>query len=441
MKQVSVLIPSWNGRAHLEPCLAALAARVDPGLLVEILVLDNGSSDGTVEWLRRTHPEVRVVESRLNLGFAAGMNHLARAAGGDLLALLNNDTRPHPEWLAELITALAEAPPETAAVSGLILDWEGERLDFADGIVTFDGHAFQRGYRTPIDRAELPADGADLPFLCGANALVRRADFEQVGGFDGDYFAYFEDVDLGWRLRLAGRRIAFARRAVIRHRSMATSELLGRYRRGVLFERNAFATAFKNLDEQTFHGLMPAILATVLARTTTLLADGNPGGASLRDDPFPTLGHAESVDLIDQAAPGETRAAGPRALAAPSRQRRGLAERIARFGWRETARRALARLASLSLARGGPVITDPRTLAQLQAVTGILGGLDRLAVKRRAVQALRRVPEQALLEQFPLWIVPTYPGDEAFFASDGFSALLPPGLPLERTLLDELMAP
>lgn len=430
--KVSILIPSWNGRAHLETCLSALAEGHRPGVECETLVFDNGSSDGTVPWLEQHHPEVRVVSSPHNVGFAGAMNRLAAAASGQWLALLNNDTRPRPEWLGELVDALAASGPQVAAVSGLILDWDGGRLDFADGVITFDGHAFQRGYRVPLAEARLPADGAPLPFACGANTLIRRDVFEAVGGFDADYFAYFEDVDLGWRLRLAGYEIHFASRATIHHRSMATSELLGRYQRGVLFERNAFATAFKNLDDECFHGLFPAILATLMTRTTTLIADGNPGGASIRHDPFPT-GAPELVSPAGAPLVEQPMAMNPR--------RRGLRERVSRFGWSETARRGLARLASLTLARGGPVLTDPRTLSQLQAVSGILGGLDRLALKRAQVQALRRVPERVLLEQFPLWIVPTYPGDEAFFASPGFAALLPPDLPLRRARLDQLMAP
>jgi GT2 family glycosyltransferase len=433
MSSVSILIPSWNGRTHLEHCLAALEQQVDPGVPWDIWVLDNGSADDTVAWLGERHPHVRVIPSARNLGFAPAMNALAAAAEGRWLALLNNDTRPEPTWLGELVEALGTAPPQVGAVSGLILDWEGARLDFADGVITFDGHAFQRGYRQPFAGARLPEERAHLPFVCGANALIRREVFEAVGGFDADYFAYFEDVDLGWRLRLAGHPITFARHAVIHHRSMATSELLGRYRRGVLFERNAFATAFKNLGEASFHGLFPAIFATLMMRTATLLADNNPGGASTRHDPFPR---------VETPTPAAGAAVAPApAIPAPAPVRRGLRERLVRYGWRETARRGLARAVSSGLARGGPVITDPRTLSQLQAVSGILGNLDRLAAKRAAVQALRRVDDRELLAEFPLWIVPTYPGDEAFFASAGFEALLPRDVPLVRARLDELMTP
>lgn len=431
MNRISILVPSWNGRGHLEHCLAALNEQHAPGVEHEVLVLDNGSSDNTCSWIATNHAHVKVIASPINLGFAEAMNRLAGAATGNLLAFLNNDTSPQRGWLGELVAALLGAPPEVAAVSGLILDWDGGLLDFADGVVTFDGHAFQRGYRLPLAKAHLPASGAHLPFACGANALVRREAFDAVGGFDRDYFAYFEDVDLGWRLRLAGWHIAFAPRAVIHHRSMATSELLGRYRRGVLFERNAFATAFKNLDDHSFGALMPAIWATLAHRTTTLLADNNPGGASIRHDPFPVLPSA-SHDAPRATIGGPTPGNAPR---------RGLRDRLSRFGWRETTRRGLARITSLTLAHGGPVVTDPRTLSQLQALTGILAGLDRLVVKRAAVQALRRRPDTALLAEFPLWVVPTYPGDEQFFASTGFQGLLPSSLPLRRARLDELMAP
>jgi hypothetical protein len=375
-----------------------------------------------------------VLASDTNLGFAEAMNRLAAAATGNLLAFLNNDTRPQRGWLGELVAALLSAPAEVAAVSGLILDWDGGLLDFADGVVTFDGHAFQRGYRLPLAAAHLPASGAHLPFACGANALVRRGAFEAVGGFDRDYFAYFEDVDLGWRLRLAGWHVNFAPRAVIHHRSMATSELLGRYRRGVLFERNAFATAFKNLDDESFGALMPAIWATLVHRTTTLIADCNPGGASIRHDPFPAVPLAADPTF----APGS---AGTPGFAPAPPRRRGLRDRLSRFGWRETLRRGVARVTSLAVAGGGPVLTDPRTVSQLQALTGILNGLDRLVAKRAEVQALRRTADRELLAEFPLWVVPTYPGDESFFASSGVNGLLPATVPLRKARLDELMAP
>ncbi len=99
--EVSVVILSWQGLEHLKTCLPALREQQDPGVPWEVLVLDNGSEDGTAAWVRKHHPEVRLIESPVNLGFCGGNNLLVREATGDLIALLNNDTRPRPEWLAE----------------------------------------------------------------------------------------------------------------------------------------------------------------------------------------------------------------------------------------------------------------------------------------------------------------------------------------------------
>jgi GT2 family glycosyltransferase len=100
------------------------------------------------------------------------------------VALLNNDTRPREGWLAALVEALAGAPGDVAAVSGQIVDWTGERLDFGRGLMTFDGHAFQLDFRRPLGRARLPADGDELLFPCGGNLLVKKRSFLDAGGFD-----------------------------------------------------------------------------------------------------------------------------------------------------------------------------------------------------------------------------------------------------------------
>ena len=206
---VAVAVASWNGRRHLETLLPALEAQDDPGVPWEVLLFDNGSRDGTAAWVRRAFPRVRLVESPVNQGFCAANNRLVEASGADAVALLNNDTRPRRDWLAALVGALAAAPAEVAAVSGMIVDWEGERLDFARGAMTFDGHAFQVGFRRPLagpGAAEVPADGAELPFPCGGNLLVRRGSFLAAGGFDEDRYPHpsIEDIDLGHRLTARG---------------------------------------------------------------------------------------------------------------------------------------------------------------------------------------------------------------------------------------------
>ncbi len=474
---VSVAILSWNGRRHLETCLEALAVQQDPGVDWEVLVLDNGSTDGTGAWLRERYPQgetarrapprVRWIESAVNLGFCAGNNRLVAAAAGEAVAFLNNDTRPGRGWLAALTGALAAAPADVAAVSGRIVDWEGERLDFGRGVMTFDGHAFQLDFRRPLATARVPARGEELLFACGGNMLIRRASFVAAGGFDESYFAYLEDVDLGWRLWSGGERVIFEPAAVVHHRSNATSDLLGLYNRGFLFERNAFLTAYKNYEPGLWEKLMPALLLTFLSRTHTMLADNNPGGTSLRIDPYAgwiantgVPAGATGEDCLDAGGrdplpTAETPAAPPPAgllsLA-------GLRRRWRQYGARELGRRAAVKLRAELRSRlaprgnggwrrpGGPaspprspVLSDERTVAQLRALSYLLTHLEKAAAAREAIQRRRRRSDREIFTRFPLYLVPTYPGDRALFESPGFAHWLPPDLPLARHRLEELM--
>lgn len=443
VRKASVAVVSWNGRRHLETCLPALRDQLDPGVPYEVLVLDNGSSDGTEEWVRLHHPEVRLVRSAANVGFCGGNNRLMAAAEGDAVALLNNDTRPEPGWLAALVDALSAAPDDVAAVSGKIVDWTGERLDFARGVLTFDGHAFQQDYGRPLAAARVPAAGSELLFACGGNMIVRRESFRAAGGFDEDYFAYLEDVDLGWRLWLGGERVLFTPEAVVHHRSMATSDLLGNANRGFLFERNAFLTAYKNYDDAFLSRLLPAILLTLTHRTQTLLVQNNPGGEQLTFDPYAGL-------IADTARPGSGAEAGAaqEAFPPPAYPKLTLREKWREYGPREFVRRG-ARKAWRALVPERIVdarpphearLTDDRTVAQFRAVTQLLANLDPATAKRREVQHRRRRGDREIFERFPLHVVPTYPGDERLFASAAFRAWVGDDLPVVYKAFEDVMA-
>jgi GT2 family glycosyltransferase len=438
LRKVTVAILSWNGRQHLETCLAALAAQADPGVDWEILVLDNGSTDGTAAWLRErwgSAARVRLVESPVNLGFCAGNNRLVAEAGGDAVALLNNDTRPEPGWLGSLVETLASAPPDVAAVSGKIVDWNGERLDFGRGLMTFDGHAFQLDFRRPLKSARVPKAGEELAFACGGNLLVRRASFLAAGGFDESYFAYLEDVDLGWRLWSGGERIVFAPGAVVHHRSSATSDLLGLYNRGFLFERNAYLTAYKNYEAGLWEKILPAVMLTLLSRTQSLLL-ANPGTDTLRIDPY--------AGQIANTGPKTGPSPRPRAVELPPATTwEGFKVRWRGYGPRDFLHRGLRKLGVVPPPPAVPVeaprLTDERTIAQFRALHWLTGHLDGAAESRAAVQKRRKRSDREIFERFPAYLVPTYPGDAELFASPGFQAWLPKELPLRRVELRDIM--
>lgn len=437
MKKVVVALLSWNGRHHLETCLPALAAQQrHPGIEWEILVLDNGSSDGTADWLRKTWPKVRLIASPVNLGFCAGNNRLAaEASDADALALLNNDTRPEPGWLAALVDALRSAPPDVAAVSGKIVDWEGERLDFGRGVMTFDGHAFQLDFRRPLGRARVPQAGEELLFACGGNLLIRRSSFLEAGGFDESYFAYLEDVDLGWRLWSGGERVLFAPDAVVRHRSSATSDLLGLFNRGFLFERNAFLTAYKNYEPGIWERIMPALMLTLTARTHRLLIGNNPGTGTLQVDPYAGwIANTGGIGGNGTPAPPARVPITPANIFLKLREH-GPRKFVSKVAERLRAARSRPPAPPLD----GPRLTDERTIAQLRAIHWLLGHLDGAAERRAAVQRRRRCSDREIFERFPLYVVPTYPGDEHLFATPGFEAWLPADLPLVRAELGEIM--
>ncbi len=432
-QSLAVLVVSWNGRAHLEHLLPALADQRDPGCAWRILLFDNGSTDGTVGWVRERYPQIEILEGARNLGFAAANNRLAERAESDLLVLVNNDMRPRPDWLAALVDAYAAAAPEVTAISGLIVDWDERHLDFGRGIRTFDGHAFQLDARRPLDRARIPQSGELVPFACGGNMLIERRAFLEAGAFDASFFAYLEDVDLGWRLWAGGERAQFCREAVVAHRASATSERLGVFHRGFLFERNALLTAYKNYDRELWPKLMPAVLLTFLARVETLLVEGNPSAGLLRRDP------------VGGAPAGAAEVAKAR-MSTGGAPEGDLLAKWRRHGSREMARRARRKVARearrLFADRTGERVDldHPQAIAHLRALSLFRATLDQAAGRRAEALARRRVPDRELVERFPLYLVATYPGDERLFSSAGFASFLPESPRLERARLEEIQA-
>jgi len=403
-RKVSVVIVSWNGRSHLETCLRGLASQHAPGLACEHWVFDNGSDDGTMDWLSANYPDVKVIRSPVNLGFCAANNRIVAETDADLLVFLNNDTLPEPDWLGELVTAIADAPADVAAVTGLIVDWSGKKLDFGTGVMAFDGYAFQVDLRRPLGTAARPVAGQEQLFGCGANLIVRRESFLAAGGFDDEFFAYFDDVDLGWRFWSGGERVISAPRAIVRHRHASSGAGLGQ-KRDFLVARNSFLTVYKNYDSDMWASMMPALMMTLVARTMTLL-NTNPALASAAADPFAAGAQA----ALATGAPGTV---------TPRRRWLPFGERVAND----------ARLPEALLDRG--------STAQLRTLDWLGRNMDALAHRRRAVQSRRQRPDAEIFEKFPLHLVPIYPGDSELFQSAGFQALLPQTPRLRyRTLAD-----
>jgi len=202
--RASVVVVVHAGAHHLEDSLGSLASPAERGS-IEVVLVDNGSADGCGEAARRRYPWAKVIRSDDNTGFAGGVHLGVGAATGDVLVLLNDDAAAEPGLVEAHVETLA-ANPKAAVSAGRLTSWDGRKHDFVRGGVTFDCHAFQLGQGVEVADIEPPAPGTPLPFACGGNMAIRRSDWEKSGGFDPELFAYFEDVDLGWRLWAVGRR-------------------------------------------------------------------------------------------------------------------------------------------------------------------------------------------------------------------------------------------
>jgi GT2 family glycosyltransferase len=196
----AVVIPNWNGREWLRRCLDSVAAQtLTPA---EVVVVDNGSTDGSLELLAERGSEVRTIELGRNTGFAFAVNRGIEAVGAELVALVNNDVVLEPDWL-ERMTATLTAHPEAASVASKMVDMDdpGVLYDAGD-FLRRDGACEQRG-RFERDDGSYDRPGEAFSACAGAG-LYRREAVLAAGGFDERYFAYLEDVDLGLRLRLRG---------------------------------------------------------------------------------------------------------------------------------------------------------------------------------------------------------------------------------------------
>lgn len=279
----SIIIVNWNGRTWLEQCLPALAAQTYRDF--EIILFDNGSSDDSVPWLQSHWPQVRLLQSDHNLGFAAANNQAIQAAHGRFLILLNNDTQPEPEWLAELLRPTAD--PGVGMVAACILNWQHPHLLDSAGIeVDQVGIAWQRGWGKPVETAVTPQD---VFGPSGAAALYRRDMLDQIGLFDEQFFAYYEDVDLAWRAQRAGWRCRYAPLARVRHWHSATAQRQPA-RKAFLLGRNKLWTISQNYPWPALLWWLPLIcLADFLAVLYQLLWQRQVGGVYGRLAALPAL--------------------------------------------------------------------------------------------------------------------------------------------------------
>ncbi|MEA2320011.1 MAG: hypothetical protein QOD44_4200, partial [Solirubrobacteraceae bacterium] len=254
--RVTVIIPTWNGCQLVDAALASLAEQRFGDFTV--IVVDNGSTDGTAGHVRSSHPDVELVALTENRGFAGAVNIGIGRAEGEYVALLNNDMELDPDWLGELVAALDAEPRAGSAASKLRMLREPGRLDGAGDIVTWYGATWRRGHGEP-DRGQYDEPGV-VASPCAGAALYRRRALEEVGGFDERFFAYLEDADGGLRAQLAGWPCLWVPAAVAYHLGGATSRRMGDLETE-LIARNTLALVLKSFPAARLLAWAPLILA------------------------------------------------------------------------------------------------------------------------------------------------------------------------------------
>lgn len=268
--RVAVVIPNWNGERLLRTCLSSLRRQSFRDF--ETVLVDNGSTDGSLELLAREFPEARVVALGENRGFAAAANAGIAATEAEYVVLLNNDTEQDPGWLEALVRA-ADVHPEAGSFASKLVDFHDRRLlDGAGDALRLSGLPYRLGHGE-VDRGQFDAP-AGVFGACAAAALYRRGMLKEVGLFDEDFGSYCEDGDLAFRARLAGYGCLYVPGAVVYHMGSASTGGKRSEAATRLGTRNSISLLVKNLPLSVVPHVLPFFLLGQLARLLTAAATG-----------------------------------------------------------------------------------------------------------------------------------------------------------------------
>lgn len=274
---VTVVVVNYNGGEMICQCLAALERQCFQNFV--IVVVDNNSADDSVATIRKNHPTVVLLQSDQNLGFAGGVNHaLQECALGPWVALLNPDAFPTENWLGNLVASAQSHPEYSAFGSRMFSDQDQRELDGVGDVYHVSGLPWRKGHGCP--NSPLHDHEKEIFAPCAAAALYRTSALAEIGPLDEDFFLYVEDVDLGFRLRLAGYRALYVPTAHIRHLGSA---FVGKHSDFQIYHghRNLVWVFVKNMPGVLFWAFMPLHILLNIATLAWLVLRGQ-GAAAMR---------------------------------------------------------------------------------------------------------------------------------------------------------------
>lgn len=260
---VSIVIPHYNGKGILYKCLACIAATKYENL--ETIVVDNASTDSSLASMATDFPQVKVVYSNTNSGYAGGCNTGFEHAAGELILFLNNDTEFAPDWLDKLVAAIGKDERIAACQPKLLALANQDTFDYsgaAGGLLDKYGFPFARGriFFTLEKDTQQYDQSADIFWASGTATLVRRTALEAAGNFDEDFFAHMEEIDLNWRFHLHGFRVVAVPQSVVLHNSGSTLRP-DSFKKMYLNHRNSLSMLLKNYQLRTLVWAVPVRLS------------------------------------------------------------------------------------------------------------------------------------------------------------------------------------
>lgn len=264
-KSTSIVILSYNSREDLEECIPSLISQTRQDF--EIIVVDNASIDGSEEFIRANYPEIKVVQTCKNLGYAAGNNAGFEVAEGEYIVVVNPDTVADPEWLAELINPFESDPTIAATTSKILIYYQKDKINTCANTSHYTGLTFCRGLNKSASELD---DYQPVGAVSGCSFAIRSAMFKNINGFDSDFFLYQEDADLSWRIRFAGGKIMYVPESIIYHKF----KLSIAPQKEFYLERNRYLILLKNFNLKTLLLLSPALFVTEIVTMSHAILSG-----------------------------------------------------------------------------------------------------------------------------------------------------------------------
>lgn len=240
--KLTIIIPNYNGKHFMKPCLDSLMRQTYPDF--QILVVDNASTDGSLEFIRENYPEIEVLSLDQNYGFSSAVNAGIRHASTPYVILLNNDTTADPRYVEEMLKAIESSPCIFSVSSKMIQMYHPDLIDSAGDLYTLLGWGVCRGTGRPVTNY---TNADEIFTACAGAAIYRRKVFQKIGYFDESHFAYLEDIDIGYRAKIYGYKNMYCPTALVFHVGSGTSGSKYNGFKVKLSARNSVWLNYKNM--------------------------------------------------------------------------------------------------------------------------------------------------------------------------------------------------